>query len=104
MATPPFSAIDVVPWSGPVPLASAAVTDRGVVARLEVAVLVLLVDDRLGRERRAGRRRRRRRLRDQTSWLAAAGLTTIGTLASEVSPPPVNCSVIVSAVSSDEVR
>ena len=73
----------VVPWSGPVPLASDAVTTRAVVARLEVAVLVFLVDHRLGRERLPGRRRRRRLRSGSTSWLAAAGLTTIGTLAVE---------------------
>ena len=48
--------------SGPAPLASAAVTMRGVVAGHQVAVLVFFVDHRLGGERQA-RRRRRRRLR-----------------------------------------
>ena len=50
----------VVPWSGPVPLSSAAVTTVRVVARLQVAVLVLFIDHRLSGERLPGRRRRRR--------------------------------------------
>ena len=50
VATPPETVTVVVPWSGPVPLASAAVTTVRVVARLEVAVLVFFVDHRLGAE------------------------------------------------------
>ena len=59
MATPPDTVAVVVPWSGPAPLLSCRRHHRGVVARLDVAVLVDFLDHRLRGERLAGRGRRR---------------------------------------------
>ena len=79
------------------PLLSRGRHQRAVVARLQVAVLVLFLDHRLGGERRPAVA-----VDDGcvwiTNWLAAAGLTTMLFDVAVVRPPLVNWSEIVSAV------
>ena len=57
VATPPETVAVVVPWSGPAPLASAAVTTV-VLSPVSRLPKVLFVDDRLGGERLPGGGRR----------------------------------------------
>ena len=88
----------VVPWSGPVPLVERRRDHRAVVARLEVAVLVLFIDHRLGRERLAGRRRRRRLGLDHQLAGRRRADDDVGGRGHAVRPPLVKLSEIVSAL------
>ena len=73
VATPPETVAVSVPWSGPAPLLRNAVTTVLLSLRLEVAVLVFFVDDRLRAEGLTGRRGLRRlRLDDQLGWRSRA--------------------------------
>ena len=77
VAMPPETVTVVVPAEGPFRLVERGGHLGGVVAGLEVAVLVFDVDDRLRAEGHAGRRCRRRLRADRQQTGRSPGLTTM---------------------------